>query len=87
VLAKGIASYQEKLTAVKDSGNGLAVGLIIAGLVMLVVAIYQFINYGSDAKKYEEEAKKLQREIILSKPLETFGNQEMDDLKNKYDKL
>lgn len=87
VLAKGIASYQEKLTAVKDSGNGLAVGLIIAGLVMLVVAIYQFINYGSDAKKYEEDAKKLQREIILSKPLETFGNQEMDDLKNKYDKL
>ena len=87
VLAKGIASYQEKLTAVKDNGNGLAVGLIIAGLVMLVVAIYQFINYGSDAKKYEEEAKKLQREIILSKPLETFGNQEVDDLKNKYDNM
>ncbi|MBP3594047.1 MAG: hypothetical protein J6J44_05920 [Lachnospiraceae bacterium] len=87
VLAKGIASYQEKLTAVKDSGNGLAVGLIIAGLVMLVIAIYQFINYGSDAKKYEEEAKKLQREIILSKPLETFGNQEVDDLKSKYDNM
>ena len=87
VLAKGIASYQEKLTAVKDNGNGLAVVIIIVGLVMLVVAIYQFINYGSDAKKYEEEAKKLQREIILSKPLETFGNQEVDDLKNKYDNM
>ena len=87
VLAKGIASYQEQLTAVKDNGNGLAVGLIIAGLVMFVIAIYQFINYGSDAKKYEEEAKKLQREIILSKPLETFGNQEVDDLKNKYDNM
>ena len=87
VLANGIASYQENLTAVKDSGNGLAVLLIIVGLVMLVVTIYRFINYGSDAKKYEEEAKKLQREIILSKPLETFGNQEVEDLKDKYDKM
>lgn len=87
VLAKGIANYQEKLTAVKDNGNGLATILIIVGLVLLVIAIYQFINYGSDAKKYEEEAKKLQREIILSKPLETFGNQEVEDLKDKYDKM
>lgn len=87
VLAKGIADYQKELLAVKSGGNGLATGLMIAGLVMLVVAIYQFINYGSEAKKYEEEAKKLEREIILSKPLETFGNQEVEDLKNKYDKI
>ena len=87
VLAKGIASYQEELMKVKSGGNGLATGLIIAGLVMLVIGIYQFINYGSEAKKYEEEAKKLEREIILSKPLETFENQEMDDLKNKYDNM
>ena len=87
VLAKGIESYMEKLTAVKDNENGLAIGLIIAGLVMFVIAIYQFINYGADAKKYEEEVKKLQREIILSKPLETFGNQEVEDLKGKYDNM
>jgi len=87
VLAKGIASYQEKLTAVKDGGNGLATLLIIAGLVLLVVGIYRFINYGSDVKKYEEEAKKLEREIILSKPLETFGNQEVENLKDKYDNM
>ena len=87
VLAKGISSYQEKLTTVKDNGNGLATGLIIAGLVMFAIAIYQFINYGADAKKYEEEAKKLEREIILSKPLETFGNQEVEDLKDKYDNM
>lgn len=87
VIAKGIASYQNKLLAVKSGGNGLATGLIIAGLVMLVVAIYQYINYGSDMKKYEEEAKKLEREIILSKPLETFGNKEVDDLKSKYDTM
>lgn len=87
VLAKGILSYLDELTSVKESGNGLATGLIIAGLVMLVIAIYQFVSYGSDVKKYEEEAKKLEREIILSKPLETFGNQEVDDLKNKYDNM
>ena len=87
VLANGISGYQEELTTVKSGGNGLARGLLIAGSVLLVIAIYQFINYGADAKKYEEEAKKLQREIILSKPLETFGNQEVEDLKDKYDKM
>ena len=87
VLAKGVLSYLDELTAVKNSSNGLATGLMIAGLVMLVAAIYQFINYGSEVKKYEEEAKKLERDIILSKPLETFGNQEVDDLKNKYDNM
>lgn len=87
VLAKGILSYQDELLTVKSGGSGLGTGLIIAGLVMLVVAVYQFTNYGSEAKKYEEEAKKLEREIILSKPLETFGNQEVEDLKNKYDNI
>lgn len=87
VLAEGIASYQEKLMTVKSGGNGLAIGLMIAGLVMLVVAIYRYINYGSEAKKYEEEAKTIQAQIILSKPLETFGNQEVENLKDKYDKM
>ena len=87
VLAKGINQYTMNLTSDKGGVSGFAVLLCIGGLVVLAVAIYQYINYGSDAKKYEEEAKKIQREIILSKPLETFGNQEMDDLKNKYDNM
>lgn len=87
VLAKGIAKYQDIRTSDEGGVSGLGTGLMIAGLVMLVIAIYQFINYGSDVKKYEEEAKKLEREIILSKPLETFGNQEVDDLKSKYDNM
>ena len=53
----------------------------------LVDDIKPFIDKVKEFEVSEEEAKKLQREIILSKPLETFGNQEMDDLKNKYDKL
>ncbi len=84
VLAKGINNYLLDLTSDKGGASGLSVILCIAGLVLLVVAIYQYINYGSEAKKYEEEAKTLQAQIILSKPLETFGNQEINDLKNKY---
>ena len=87
VLAKGITSYMDELTSDEGGVSGLAVLLCIAGVIVLIVGIYQFINYGSDAKKYEEEAKKLQRELILSKPLETFGNQEVEDLKDKYDKM
>lgn len=87
VLAKGISNYQADLLAVKSGGNGFATILAIVGLVMLVIAIYQYINYSADVKKYEEEVKKLEREQILSKPLETFGNQEMEDLKGKYDNM
>jgi len=87
VLAKGISAYQDKLLTVKSGGNGLASILMIVGLVMLVIGIYQYINYSADVKKYTEEVKKLEREQILSKPLETFGNQEVDDLKSKYDNM
>ena len=59
--------------------------LFIAGGGVLVYAIYTFISKGKEAERYDEEAKTLQAEILLSKPLETFGNQEINDLKNKYD--
>jgi len=87
VLAYGIADYQDELLTVKKSSNGLAMFMMIAGLILLIVAVYQLITYCSDVKKYEEEAKKIERDIILSKPLETFGNQEMEDLKDKYDNM
>lgn len=87
VLARGISAYQNDLLAVKSGGNGFATVMSLVGLILLVIAIYQYISYGADVKKYEEEAKKLERELILSKPLETFGNQEMDDLKGKYDNM
>jgi len=87
VLAKGILNYQDELLKVKSGGNGFATVMSLVSLVLLVIAIYQYINYGADVKKYEEEAKKLERDLILSKPLETFGNQEMEDLKGKYDNM
>lgn len=87
VLANGISSYQDDLLTVQSGGNEFASLLLIAGLVLLLIAVYQYISYGSDVKKYEEEAEKLKREQILSKPLETFGNQETEELKNKYDNM
>ena len=87
VLANGISSYQEKFFTV-TSGSEVFTGLLMmVGFPMLIISVIKFFNNSSKAKKHEEEAKKLEREIILSKPLETFGNSEIDDLKNKYDNL
>lgn len=85
VLAKGIESYTENLTA--SGGVAFAVLLIIAGIGVGIVAVFSYIGKGKDIKRYEEEAKTLRTEQILSQPLETFGNQEVEDLKDKYDKM
>ncbi len=87
VIAKGIESYQNELMS-GDSGAELFAGLLmLAGGIVLIVAIYQHISKGKEAKRYEEEAQKLRTDLILSKPLETFGNQEVEDLKDKYDNM
>lgn len=88
VLAKSVTAYQKSLTG--SSGNGAVAFsgiLFIAGGVMVLVSVYTYVNKGKEAKRYEEEAKTLQAEILLSKPLETFGNQEVENLKDKYDNM
>ena len=85
VLAKGIESYTENLTA--SGGVAFAVLLIIAGIGVAIIAVFSYIGKEKDIKRYEEEAKTLRTEQILSQPLETFGNQEVEDLKDKYDKM
>ena len=86
VLAKGIESYTENLTS---SGSGVAFAglLIMAGIVVGIVAGFSYVGKEKDIKRYEEEAKTLRTEQILSQPLETFGNQEVENLKDKYDKM
>ena len=85
VLAKGVAAYQKSLTSSAASGATVfAVLLFLAGGIIVIVAVCTYVGKGNEAKRYEEEAKNLERELILSKPLETFGNQEIDDLKDKY---
>ena len=88
VLAKSITAYQKSLTG--SSGDGatfFSVILFVAGGIMLIVAVYTYASKDKEAKRYEEEAKTIQAEILLSKPLETFGNQEVEDLKDKYDNM
>ena len=87
VLAYGISSYQEDFLTVGSGSDVLIVLFIIVGFPMCIVSVIRFFSNSSKAKKHEEEAKRLEREIILSTPLETFGNSEIDDLKNKYDNL
>ena len=86
VLAYSVEDFQEKLL---NSGNGGRFGVLlcVVGAVILLVGIIKFVNKGKEAKRYEEEAKTLQAEILLSKPLETFGNQEVENLKDKYDNM
>lgn len=87
VLAKGIESYTEYVTS-SGSGTAVMIGLLfIASGVVAVVAIFSYIGKGKEEKRYEEEAKTLHTEQILSQPLETFGNQEVEDLKDKYDNM
>lgn len=86
VLAKSVSAYQKSLTGTGSDGAGFfSMLLFIAGGVLIVVGVYTFVSKGKEAERYEEEAKNIQAQIILSKPLETFGNQEINDLKNKYD--
>ncbi|MBP3569296.1 MAG: hypothetical protein J6K04_09050 [Lachnospiraceae bacterium] len=88
VLAKGVTAYQRSLTGSESEGAGFFSGLLFfAGGIIVVVAVYTYINKGKEAKRYEEEAQKIRTDLILSKPLETFGNQEVEDLKDKYDKM
>ena len=85
VLAKGVKDYQKSLTSSDaDGATVFAVLLFLAGGIIVIVAVCTYVGKGKEAKRYEEEAKNLERELILSQPLETFGNQEIDDLKDKY---
>lgn len=87
LFAKGIKNYQKKLTSGDNGAKMFAGLLLIAGGVVLVVAVYNYISKGKEAKRYEEEAKTIRAEVILSQPLETFGDQEIEDLKDKYDNM
>ena len=88
VLAKSVKAYQRALTSSGSDGAGFFAGILfLAGGIMLVVAGCTYVSKEKEAKRYEEEAKQIRADVILSKPLETFGNQEIDNLKEKYDKM
>lgn len=87
VLSKGIKNYQEDLT---NTGSGAVLfgGLfVIVGGILVIAAVFNYVSKGKDAKRYDEEADNIRRDQILSQPLETFGDQEIENLKDKYDDM
>ena len=66
----------------KSNGRVIAiVALIVAGVVGLVFIIFKWWKARVAQKNKEQE----DLERILSKPLDSFGNQEMVDLQKKYE--
>ena len=56
-------------------------------IIIIVLLVFAIVFYGrSELKKKQAEKEEAEHlEQILSTPLESFGTQGMDDLKNKYD--
>lgn len=55
---------------------------IISFIIIVIVVVVVFNFYKSNKAKKEKEAKEM--EEMLKKPLETFGESELDDLEDKY---
>lgn len=85
VFAKGIERFTDDLTSTGSGRNTIILMLRITGGVLLVIGFISYFSSSKDEKRYREQAETLRNELILSKPLETFADQEMDELKNKYD--
>ncbi len=85
VMAKGIQSYTEVATSVGSSAKMFAVIILLVGGVLFVAAVLSYISKSGVEKRYKEEASALRTEQMLSKPLDTFGDEEIENLKDKYD--
>lgn len=85
VMAVGIKAYTEQLTSSGSGTNAFAMLLFLVGGVIFIGAIFSYISKSGAEKRYTEEASTLRTEQMLSKPLETFGNVEIENLKDKYD--
>ena len=76
----------------KESGRAIMKGpvhvryvvLIICGMIAVIIIICLLISWWKKRKAQKnKEAEDLEK--ILSTPLETFGDKDLDDLKDKYD--
>lgn len=85
IMAKGIESYTKQLTSSGSNSKRFAVIILFVGGVIFIGAIFSYISKSGEEKRYMEEASTLRTEQMLSKPLETFGNREIENLKDKYD--
>lgn len=85
VMANGIKAYTKELTSVGSGAKTFSVIILLVGGVLFVAAVLSYISKSGLEKRYKEEASVLRTEQMLSKPLETFGNEEIENLKDKYD--
>lgn len=85
VMAMGIESYTKQITSVGSGSKTFAVIILLVGGVLFAGAVLSYISKSGAEKRYREEASALRTEQMLSKPLDTFGNEEIENLKDKYD--
>lgn len=84
VFAKGITDYTEDLISEESGAVLFAYILYVAAAVIAVAGIISLLTNAKEEKTLRERAAAMRTEEMLSKPLETFGNQEIENLKNKY---
>ena len=73
------------MAAAEEEERGHTTMLVIGGIV-LVVAIGAGVVYVVRKRKAQQEEKQKQMEDILNTPLEKFGDQDVEDLADKYEK-
>lgn len=83
-LENNIVTEEKIDNANARSRKALAIALIaFAGAALVIVWNKVEINKAKREKEEREDKERMER--MLSQPLETFGNQEVEDLKDKYD--
>ena len=73
------------MAAAEEEERGHTTMLVVGG-VILVVAIGAGVAYVVRKRKAQQEEKQKQMEDILNTPLEKFGDQDVEDLADKYEK-
>lgn len=84
VFAKGIERYTEEFTSDENGAALFAYILYVAAAVIAVAGVISVLTNSKEEKTLRERAASMRTEAMLSQPLETFGNQEIENLKDKY---
>ncbi len=81
IFGDGLDAAGRNIMAKSNARVIAIVALIVAGVVGIIVILFKWWKARTAQKNKEQE----DLERILSKPLDTFGNQEMVDLQKKYE--
>ena len=81
IFGDGLDAAGRSIMAKSNARVIAIVALIVAGVVGIIIILFKWWKARTAQKNKEQE----DLERILSKPLDTFGNQEMVDLQKKYE--